>query len=144
MSGWNISPHHADGYAFGATGFVHVSQVASDALVIESGKRVRLAPNEPQDWLVSGRGNGLTIALVHTATHSFRGVDLRPFLTANPSHLEGQVVEHGGSSWRVASATGATVELIRGGETQTVPVDELLDANLDAMRARAVLIVDKG
>ena len=144
---FDISPHWADGYSFGATGFADVSEAPAGALVIESGRGVRLAPGDPEtDWLVTGRGEGLEIAVVdpNTGWTDHRSLDLRSFLIANPDYLHGQVVEHEGSTWRVATRGRGQPALRRGEEERPIGIEVLIDAHLEAFRARAVLIVDKG
>lgn len=155
IPGFDISPHWADGYAFGKKGFVRVSEAADGSLVIESGRHARRRRDEDADWMVSGRGSGHKIAMWrplpperrsgtgndHPEYHS---MDLRSFLLANPAFLNRQLLVHNGETRRVVVDDLGRVTLQRGADVQLVAVDELVDQHLEALRARTVLIVDKG
>ena len=122
---------------------VVVLEAPPGAVVIESGKRARLAPEDAsEDWLVTGRGERLEVALERGG--EFRGVGFRDFVLANPRFLDGQVVDHDGRRWRVEAGAPGGIELRSGQERRPISVRALLDAHLDTFRSRAVLIVDKG
>lgn len=155
IPGFDISPHWADGYVFGEKGFVHASEAAEGSLVIESGKSARRRPDEAADWRVAGRGSGHEIALWRSLPPErrsgtgndhpeFHGMDLRSFLAANPNFLNRQLLVHNGETRRVVVDDRGRVTLQRGTDVQLIGVDELLDQHLDTLRARTVLIVDKG
>jgi hypothetical protein len=137
----------ADGYRFTDEGFRRVFEVSADAIEIPSGAVVRIASDEQTSWYVTGRSkdNGISLAQL-TDPPTFCSVNVRTFLVANPSLLVGQMVTHAGASWRVDGHHGNVLRLSRLGDSSVLEVNAgmVVEANLNVLRDRMILLVDVG
>ena len=146
-----IDPMAWAGYAPGSTaqgpGWVRAIEVPAGSIVIESGSRLRVERNGPTDqWMVTGRGGGDGVALVALdgSYNTFRTVDIATLLVLNPRLLHGFDTATATAAWTADMAEGLIRLTTHDDAEHDTPVAEFVDAHIEELRSRLVLLVDVG